>query len=202
MRSLLTEPFYAMPNRAETPSLDVLAHPAVLGQAGWVGYARRRADGILELHPTSDTVMEPLESVSFEAMLTRDVTLKALQSLPARMQAWRWDREAEFQLSRLPAGPTYFFQVEVSPGPGNPERANIGGAIVSCWIRIETATEASEIVTRKLSDLSWIIKSVSGPRARTEADYDEHSEGGGYFQQAQIDGEVFVFHTFAEKAYH
>ena len=176
-------------------NVTVGAHAKVLGE-GWVGYVRRLRAGEWEFFPTLDTVNEPLETVTLQTLVDRDPTLRQLESLSPMSQAWRWEPNDAFQVSRLPTGPTYFFQIEALPSPEHPEYDKIGGAIVNCWIRVESPTEAQDIVQRELADTFWIIESMNGPKLRTKKDYEVDETDLEFFMQAQTDGEVFVFHQY------
>ena len=184
-----------MNNDAFVSELTVRAHTAVLRE-GWAGYVRHHHLGEWEFHPTLDTVDEPLETVTLQTLVDRDPTLRQLESLSPMSQAWRWERNDEFQISRLPTGPTYFFQIHASPSPDHPEHDTIVGAIVNCWIRIESETDAQELVKRELADSFWIIETMDGPEIHTDKDYEEDETDVEYFMQAQTDGEVFVFHQY------
>jgi len=184
-----------MMNNAFASNLIVRAHATVLRE-GWAGYVRHHRLGEWDFHPTVDTVNEPVETVTLKTLVDRDPTLHQLQSLAPMSQAWRWERNDEFQTSRLPAGPTYFFRIEALPSPDHPEHDTIGGAIVNCWIRIESPNDALEIVKRELANALWIIESLYGPEIHTDRDYENDETDVKYYMQAQTDGEVFVFHQY------
>jgi hypothetical protein len=186
---------YCVMNDSFSHDLLVRVHLSVFDR-GWAGFARHHEAGHWEFHCTADTLEAPLELVPLHKLLDADPSLRELESLPPMSQAWRWERGDEFQTSRLPTGPTYFFQIEASPTPDHPEYETVGGAFVICWIRIESEIEAQQIVKRVLTNCLWMIESMQGPEIRTAEDYGEDEEGGQDYRQAQLDGEVFVFHVY------
>ena len=111
-------------------------------------------------------------------------------------QAWRWEIGDEFQTSHLPTGPTYFFEVEATPTEHHPDFDEIEGALVNCWIRIQSEAAAEELVRRELARSDWRIESIIGPEIHTAEDYEQDATGVEYYEQAQVDGDVLVFHVY------
>jgi len=184
-------------NESFTGNLRVRVHPSVL-ERGWAGFARHHDAGEWEFHCTLDTLDEPLQTVPLQSLLDSDPSLRQLENLPPMSQAWRWEIGDEFQKSRLPTGPTYFLQVEARPSANHPEHGEIEGAVVNCWVRINSEAAAEELVRRELARQNWLIDSIAGPEMHTTEDYEDDPTDSEYYEQAQTDGDVFVFHVYGD----
>ena len=71
-----------------------------------------------------------------------------------------------------------------------------GGATVGCWIKNQTKKNAYLIAKGWIEDQGWVSLSLEDQQSVSEVDYTNNSESRKYFEQALIDDEVFVFHTF------
>ena len=71
-----------------------------------------------------------------------------------------------------------------------------GGASVGCWIKNQTEKNAYLIAKVWIEENGWRIICLDEQYPISEEDYSDKPEGREYFEQALIDGEVFVFHTF------
>ena len=90
--------------------------------------------------------------------------------------------------------PMFFFQFEVRPKKTHPKHDEYGGASVTCWIQRDTQCQAEAVARGWLADEDWRITAVDETAQITRKD--QRPEGMQYFEQAEIDGEVFVFHTW------
>jgi hypothetical protein len=76
----------------------------------------------------------------------------------------------------------------------HPKFHETGGAMVNCWILRDTLEGAESYARGCIADEEWCITGLEAAFAvtrETQAD-----EGMQYFEQAEIDREVFVFYTF------
>jgi hypothetical protein len=71
-----------------------------------------------------------------------------------------------------------------------------GGAAVGCWIKNQTKQNAYLIAKGWIEEHGWVVLSVEDQYPISEDDYKEKSDGKEYFEQALIDEQFFVFHTF------
>ena len=71
-----------------------------------------------------------------------------------------------------------------------------GGAAVGCWIKNQTKKNAYLISKGWIEENGWNVIDLDQQSPITEEDYEENSEGKEYYEQALIDEEVFVFHTY------
>src|SRR6185436_3738377 len=92
--------------------------------------------------------------------------------------------------------PMFFLQFEVRPKPTHPKRDRYAGAMVNCWVARETESEADAVARGWIGDQHWWVTRSEGGSVMTRAKQAEHPEGMPYFEQAEIDREVFVFHTW------
>jgi len=92
--------------------------------------------------------------------------------------------------------PMFFFQFEVCPKQTHPLRDQYAGATVNCWIMRDTQIQAEAVALGWIGDEDWRVTGVEEAVLVTREMQAEHPEGMEYFEQAEIDGEVLVFHTW------
>ena len=84
----------------------------------------------------------------------------------------------------------FFLQFEVRPS----RQADYGGAFVNCWVKREELSDAEAVARDMICKSGWeIVNCVeSGVMAREN----QLPNGIQYFEQAEIDGEVLLFHAY------
>lgn len=92
--------------------------------------------------------------------------------------------------------PMFFFQFEVRPKETHSKREQYAGATVSCWVLRDTQNQAEAVARGWIGDEDWRITRVETATPMTREQQAEHPDGMQYFEQAEIDREVFVFHTW------
>jgi hypothetical protein len=92
--------------------------------------------------------------------------------------------------------PMFFIQFEVRPKQTHPKHDQYAGAMVSCWVLRDTQSQAEAVARGWIGDQDWRITRAEGSRLMTKESQAEHPDGMQYFEQAEIDREVFVFHTW------
>ncbi|MBN9693684.1 MAG: hypothetical protein J0M24_25855 [Verrucomicrobia bacterium] len=90
----------------------------------------------------------------------------------------------------------FFFQFEVQPKQTHPQRDQYAGGFVNCWILRDTLSQAEAVARSCLGDEEWRIVSVEESMLMTREKQAEYPAGIEFFEQAKIDREVFVFHTY------
>ena len=90
----------------------------------------------------------------------------------------------------------HYLQFEATPRPEHPEASKLGGAFVNCWVVAPSASEAEALARVYMREQLWDIESLAEYYVNDRALYDDDSTGLQYFEQALIDGEVYVFHTY------
>ncbi len=90
--------------------------------------------------------------------------------------------------------PTYYFRFAAQPKDSNPESKICGGAMINCWIVRDSQSEAESYARGSIADEDWII---TGLEDASEITRESQAQPGlTYFEQAQIDREVFVFYRW------
>ena len=171
----------------------VLAHPDVIS-GGLVGYARRTADGELELHASIDSVGSELQRVPLDEMIAIDGKVATAALLQPSQHGWRWEPNIDFTIARLPSGDTHYMQISVTPNDDHPETSDVESAMIECWVRCPSSDDALAIVRGTLDAENWNIGQIDGPEIHTEDDCVDEPELIQYYEQVQTDGEVFVYH--------
>ena len=91
--------------------------------------------------------------------------------------------------------PIFFAQFEAQPTPSTPEFEVCGGAYINCWVGAESPSAAQTRAFASISQNGWAVVRVEEPcQEATDAWYEKDEENRGYFEQARIDGEVYVYH--------
>ena len=90
----------------------------------------------------------------------------------------------------------HYLQFEATPQPEHPESSELGGAFVNCWVAAPSASEAEALARKNIREQLWTIDLMAECYEDNRALYDDDSDDLQYFEQAMIDGEVYVFHTY------
>ncbi|AQA18791.1 hypothetical protein BST95_11625 [Halioglobus japonicus] len=94
-----------------------------------------------------------------------------------------------------------YLQFEVEPKYDSDENAQYGGAYVNCWINQAMPKSAEEQARLDIESHGWAIRTLEEKSLVAREDYAE-SDNLEYYEQALIDGEVYVFHTFPPEICH
>ena len=87
--------------------------------------------------------------------------------------------------------PTFYFCFKARPKQGSAEAKQSGGAFINCWIIRDTIEQAESQARGAIADEDWRITKVEEACEMTRET--QLPEGVEYFEQAQIDQQVFVF---------
>jgi hypothetical protein len=93
----------------------------------------------------------------------------------------------------------WFVSLSVVPIAEGSHFAEFAGAHVNCWVarpEREAVSRASQIAAEQ----GWRVTSIVQSCEVVEGNYSLGDPGGDYFRQAEIDGEVSVFHTWPNSA--
>lgn len=80
--------------------------------------------------------------------------------------------------------------------PEHAKHGKYGGAYVSCWIEREDFVLAEAVACSLIAESGWKVIRVEETSMVDDSTYDEDDENRKYYEQALIDKEVLVFHTF------
>ena len=171
-----------------------LVHASVRAGNSPAIYVARRDDGTWLVGGLNFTDDEPsqFEPLSFADLLAIDRSLLAVEGLPIGHCATRSDPADPWNFSLVPVGTMFLVTYDARPSGSNPERDDLGGAIVNCWIVADSLESAVLMAQERLVESGWVIVDrVTAEPAH--ADNHNHKE---HFRQALVDGLVAVFHTY------
>ena len=86
--------------------------------------------------------------------------------------------------------------IRARPNPGSVDDDDAGGAYVNAFVNCLSETEAVEVATRLVREADWIVEGIDDVCRLSRNDIDESDPEFGYFDQAIVDREVAVFHTW------
>jgi hypothetical protein len=93
----------------------------------------------------------------------------------------------------------YYFMCEAIPKAENPEKEDVAGAYVSCWVDSTDLSSALKKISSYINDEGWDVINVEDQfvtsRDRYEND-DELTESLECFDQAVNYGIAAIFHTW------
>ena len=97
------------------------------------------------------------------------------------------------------AGADYEAKVYFLRGRGRTQCAHMReAAFINCWMKTSIATKAKELAMSTLASEGWSVDMWSDCYSVVRADYDEGTEEREFYEQALIDGEVYVYHVWEE----
>ena len=82
------------------------------------------------------------------------------------------------------------------PLPNTDDAKKLGGAYINCYIEADKFEEANLIARGEIEKNHWNILELDDTRVVTKDDYIDDPHNREYFEQALIDKEVLVFHTY------
>lgn len=90
----------------------------------------------------------------------------------------------------------YFLQYEAAPSPTSEHYKDTGGAFINCWIKAKSIGDAKKLAEMSIKGSEWIILRLEKFYHVNREFYESDDESLDYFQQAEIDGEVYVYHSW------
>lgn len=90
----------------------------------------------------------------------------------------------------------YFLQYESAPSPTSEDYKDTGGAFINCWIQAKSIEDAKKQAETCIKESEWIILKLEKSHPVNREFYESDDESLEYFQQAEVDGEVYVFHSW------
>ncbi len=93
------------------------------------------------------------------------------------------------------AMPTFLLRYALKPSKHHPEFDSLGEAMVNCWMVCSSIEEADKAAVTDIEREHWVILEREEAEITTSEDYDSDDDDGlQFFEQAQLDKEVYVFH--------
>ena len=90
----------------------------------------------------------------------------------------------------------FYLQYACIPSPTSDDCDEIGGAYISCWIKALSIEAASTMAEVAIKENDWIVQKLEESYPIKKEDYGIDDASLEYYQQAEIDGEVYVYHTW------
>ena len=90
----------------------------------------------------------------------------------------------------------YFLTFHAVPLPQNARSSDLGGAFICCWIDRPTLGEADRVAREWIASEEWQVDNREEAYLIDRSDYGDNNASLQYYEQALIDREVFVFHTY------
>jgi hypothetical protein len=169
-------------------------HAPVLAGDSPAIYVARRDDGTWLVGGPNFTDDDPsrFEPLPFADLLRIDHSLLAVEDLPVGHCASRSEPSDSWYFGLVPVGEMFLVTYDARPSDSNPERDDLGGAIVNCWVVADSLDSAVLKTQEHLVESGWVIVDrVTAETARAD-DHDHNA----HFRQAHVDGLVAVFHTY------
>jgi len=88
---------------------------------------------------------------------------------------------------------------EGCPTPQAPDATEVRGASIVCWVRAKSKSEAAQRAHLAIEGRRWVIRAIESPW-RQVSEKTVPIESIKYLEQAEIDGECYVFHSWDNSA--
>ncbi|HKQ49510.1 MAG TPA: hypothetical protein VJZ71_15670 [Phycisphaerae bacterium] len=90
----------------------------------------------------------------------------------------------------------FFLQFEATPTRQHPETNDVAGTIADCWIDADSLDMAKEKAQELIRADGWIVGDPEYALADDRDSYEADSPHLQYYEQALIDKDVIVYHTY------
>lgn len=71
-----------------------------------------------------------------------------------------------------------------------------GGAFINCWVKATSIEAAKTIAESAINENHWKILNLEESYYVDEEHYEENDESLEFYQQAVVDGEVYIYHSW------
>lgn len=134
------------------------------------------------------------DRVSLRDLLRHNPSLREQVDLPRGWQTYRHGGKGAWKRAAMLSGETFHLTYEVRPTPPNRHCGKAAGAFVNCWVVAETLRAAARATLTFFEEEHWHVVDCTDMRGIDAVSCD--GPRLQYFWQAQVDGEVFVFHLY------
>jgi hypothetical protein len=90
----------------------------------------------------------------------------------------------------------FFLQYRCIPSEASENYGELGGAYINCWVKAISIKDARTIAELEIQENEWIVQELEESSPIRPESYENDDESLKYYQQAEIDGEVYVFHSW------
>jgi hypothetical protein len=176
----------------------------ILDREAWVFYVTHKNDGSLEfLSKDHMDAEDPKVKTSIQHLVSLDSRLQEVAGLPINYHAYRLKKKDQWYISKIPSGDTHYFLFEARVDPKRPSSKKVRGKVremtgvfVNAWIKSKSMTAAQAKVKKEILSQGFVDLELQEYRKVTEAFYEKGAEGLTYYNQVQIDGEVYCFNNY------
>jgi hypothetical protein len=89
-----------------------------------------------------------------------------------------------------------FLAYEAKPRESNEKTSGHGGAFVNCWITGTDKEKADFQARKEIYRAGWIAEGLTEIKIVDETTFDGNEKSLEYYNQAKLDGECYVYHTW------
>jgi len=159
-----------------------------------------REDGAWQFHAQNhmETTEADIRLVALEEIYLQDGSIGDLHDLPCGWHAWRQTPSSEWQRQEMPKGEMFYLTFDAVPTTEHPEFDTLGGAGINCWIVARSLKDAEDQARQHIESVYWFIKEYEEGFAVDETSFEDDVKRP-YFEQAEIDGEVYLFNTYPNR---
>ncbi|RKY93942.1 MAG: hypothetical protein DRQ01_03555 [Ignavibacteriae bacterium] len=90
----------------------------------------------------------------------------------------------------------FYFRFSCIPINNSENYENYAGGYVNCWIRSNNEDSAQRIAEGVISKQEWEVEHLEEKFIIEKGYYGQNDEGAKYYEQALLDSECCVFHTW------
>ena len=90
----------------------------------------------------------------------------------------------------------FYLQYGCIPSQTSDVYGEFGGAYISCWIKAASIATARTLAELAIQENKWIVQELEESYPIKQEDYEKDDVSLEYYQQAETDGEVYVYDTW------
>ena len=90
----------------------------------------------------------------------------------------------------------FYIQYESIPTEESKDYKDIGGTVINCWVKATSVEAAKAMAESAINQNHWKALNLEESFSVNEEYYEEDDESLEFYQQAVIDGEVYVYHSW------
>ena len=90
----------------------------------------------------------------------------------------------------------FYIRYECIPTAESNDYKDTGGAFINCWVKAASIEAAKNMAENAISENQWKVLKLEESFPVTIENYIEEEELLEFYQQAEIDGEVYVYYSW------
>lgn len=153
---------------------------------------------IVDNQPAGETVFETIQTTVLEIRTCLRAIKKRLLTLCKRQRR----PTASTAAYTRPLGgiknmkEMFLLTYHCKPQSQTDDLEDVAGAYINCWIEAENFEQAGISARQELDEMDWQVLELEEAFTVTREDYSEDPNGLEYYEQALIDKQVFLIHTY------